>query len=549
MRRTLLPDAAALHLEEVLTDDEAITLVVSTSRATAICPGCGQPATRCHSRRRRTIADLPWQGLAARVELHFRRFYCATPTCMRTTFTEPLPTVVAPYARRSRRLSVLVEVVACALGGEAGARLLADLGLAARPDPLLRLIQATPLPVCATPRVLGVDDWALRRGRTYGTILVDLERRRPVDLLPDRSAATFAAWLKDHPGVAIIARDRGGAYADGARQGAPGAIQVADRFHLVKNLTEVLERVLQRHHAARATAADHLTQAARADAAPAGATADERAPTASQPQAAREQAQRQARRRARYEAVRQLQDQGLGVRAIARQTGLARNTVRRFLAAPTCPARRPRPARATALPPYEGYLQERWQAGDQNAAALQRAIQVRGYTGSVGLVRRLLAAWRGGPGRRGRPPRVAEGTPAAPPPVRARSPRQARWLLLRDAATLAPTDRAYRDQLKADCPEATAARALAQTFHALVRARNHTALAPWLAAAEACALPEFREFAAGLRRDVAAVEAALQHEWSSGQVEGRVNKLKLIKRAMFGRANFGLLRRRVLRAA
>jgi len=135
MRRTLLSDAVALHLEEVLTDDEAITLVVSTSRATAICPGCGQPATRCHSRRRRTIADLPWQGLAARVELHFRRFYCDTPACERTTFTEPLPTVVAPYARRSRRLATLVEAVACALGGEAGARLLADLGLAASHAP------------------------------------------------------------------------------------------------------------------------------------------------------------------------------------------------------------------------------------------------------------------------------------------------------------------------------------------------------------------------------------------------------------------------------
>lgn len=549
MRRTLLPDAAALHLEEVLTDDEAITLVVSTSGATAICPGCGQSSARRHSRRRRTIADLPWQGLAARVELHFRRFYCDTPTCERLTFTEPLPNVVAPYARRSRRLATLVEVVACALGGEAGARLLADLGLAASPDALLRAIAAAPLPAMPTPRVLGVDDWALRRGRSYGTILVDLERRRPVDLLPDRSAATFAAWLKAHPGVAIIARDRGGAYADGARQGAPSAIQVADRFHLVKNLTEVLERVLQRHHTALVTAADRLTRVGRVAAAPSGATTEQSVAAASQPPTAREQEQRQARRRARYEEVRQLQDQGLGVRAIARQTGLARNTVRRFLAAPTCPARQPRPARATALTPHEGYLRERWQSGDQNAAALHREIQVRGYTGSVGLVRRLLAAWRGGPGRRGRPPRVAEGTPAAPPPVRARSPRQARWLLLRDEATLAPADRAYRDQLEADCPEAATARQLAQSFHALVRARDHAALAPWLVAAETCALPEFREFAAGLRRDSAAVEAALTHEWSSGQVEGRVNKLKLIKRAMFGRAGFPLLRRRVLRAA
>ena len=548
MRRTLLPDAAALHREEVLTDDDAITMVVSTSGETAICPGCGRTSARRHSRRCRTIADLPWQGLAVRVELHFRRYYCDTPACERHTFTEPLPTVVAPYARRSRRLATLVEAVACALGGEAGARLLAELGLTASPDTLLRLIQTAPLPVRITPRVLGVDDWALRRGRTYGSSLVDLERRCPVDLLPDRSAATFAAWLKDHPGVASIARDRGGAYADGARQGAPQAIQIADRFHLVKNLTEVLERVLQRHHAALATAAAHRTQAARAAAAPSGAPADAAPLVASQLRTVREQVQRQARRQTRYADVRQLRTQGLGVRAIARETGLARNTVRRFLAAPACPDRPPRPVRATALTPYEDDLRERWQAGCENAAALHRAIQVRGYTGSAGLVRRLLAAWRGGPARRGRPPR-GTGTAPSAPPVRARSPRQARWLLLRDEATLAPTDRAYRDQREADCPEATAARALAHTFHALVRARDHTALAPWLAAAEACALPEFRAFAAGLRRDVAAVAAALTQEWSSGQVAGQVNKLQLIKRAMFGRAGFPLLRRRVLRAA
>lgn len=548
MRRTLLPDAVALDLQEVLTDDDAITMVVRTSGATASCPGCGRTSARRHSRRRRTIADLPWQGLAARVELHFRRFYCDTPTCERTTFTEPLPTVVAPYARRSRRLAALVEIVAFALGGEAGARLLADLGLAASPDTLLRLIQTAPLPVRATPRVLGVDDWALRRGRTYGTILVDLERRRPVDLLPDRSAATFAAWLKGHPGVEVIARDRGGAYADGVRQGAPGAIQVADRFHLVKNLTEVLERVLQRHHAALATAAAQLTRTARAAALVSSTPPDEVPPGGSLPRAAREQAQRQTRRQTRYEDVRQLRAQGCGVRAIARETGLARNTVRRFLAAPTCPAWQSRPARATALTPHEGYLRERWQAGEQNAAALYRELQARGYPGSVGLVRRLLSTWRDSPGRRGRPPRVT-GVVLGVPPVRARSPRQARWLLLRDAATLAPADRAYRDQLEADCPETAVARQLAQSFQTLLRTRNLAALAPWLAEAEACALPEFREFATGLCRDRAAVEAALTQTWSSGQVEGRVNKLKLIKRAMFGRAGFELLRRRVLRAA
>jgi transposase len=559
--RTILPDADTLHLEALLTEGEAVTVVASTARESACCPDCGRASWRVHSRRRRVIADLPWQGLAVRLELRFRRFHGDAPTCERVTFTEPTPTVARRYARRTARLATVVEAVACAVGGEGGARLLAALGIVLSADTALRAIAAAPLPAHPTPRVLGVDDWAKRKGQTYGAIRVDLARHRVVDLLPDRTATTFATWLRDHPGVEVISRDRGGAFAEGGRQGAPAAVQVADRSHLVKNVVEALERVALRHHAALVTAAARLTEEALATHAAAvaaavlspGASAAPAviASAAGETRDAREQAQRRAARVARYERVLALREQGVGVRAIARATGFGRATVRRFLRAGSFPERRPRPPRVTLLTPHEPYLLAQWQAGHQNAAALHRELQTLGFAGSVSLVRDLLAQWRGGPARRGRRPRAAQPQPQAPPPpspVRAPSPRRAAWLLLRAEAALAPTQIAYRAALEAACPEATTARQLAQEWHRLIRARDRAALDARLAAAEASALPEFGEFAAGVRRDDAAVAAALEHEWSNGQVEGHVNKLKLLKRAAFGRAGFASLRRRVLRA-
>ena len=222
---TLLPDADVLHLDALVADERGVTMVVTTTGDTASCPACGHPSARRHSQRCRTIADLPWQGLAVRVELHFRRFYCDVSTCARCTFTEPLPSVVAPYARRTRRLTSLVEAVAVALGGEAGARLLARLGCALSADTLLDAIRAAHEPAVPAPRVLGIDDWSWRRGHRFGTILVDLERHAVVDLLPDRAVDSVVAWLQRHPEITVIARDRSGVYAEAARQGAPQATQ------------------------------------------------------------------------------------------------------------------------------------------------------------------------------------------------------------------------------------------------------------------------------------------------------------------------------------
>jgi len=549
---TLIPDAESVELLEVRADEAGVTLVVRADRPTVCCPDCGLPATRIHSWYQRTPADLPWQGLPVQVLVHTRRWFCDTPDCTRRIFTERFPTLVPPHGRRTARLDTLLTALAFALGGRPGARLLAALGPVVSHDTLITTIRRTDTPAAPTPRVLGVDDWSYRRGQVFGTILVDLERHRPVDVLTDRTAATFAAWLTAHPGIAVIARDRAGAYADGARQGAPAAIQVADRFHLIKNLGETLERLLDRHHrdlraAACAAAAADVPDAVPlplADPPPA------RPPT----RAEREQAQRQARRQARYDAVHQLLDQGVSVRAVARQLGLGRRTVRRLARAEQCPPSRPRAPRPGMLASHEAYLRERWEAGERNTAQLWRELRERGFVGSPGTVRRFLARWRDAPGRPGpRPHGVV--TPAAPPATPAalaprwRSPRQVAWLLRRADEDLTPHQATFLAHLVQQWPAAAEARALAREFDRLMRARDAAALDPWLARAAASELREFAEFAGGLRRDDAAVAAALTEEWSSGQVEGQVARLKLVKRAMFGRANADLLRRRVLRAA
>lgn len=537
----LFPHFAGLRVERLLVLDGVVHLEAHRSAATAHCPTCGRRSRRVHSRYVRRITDEPLGRRPVVVHLRVRRFFCVRRTCPKRTFAEQAPALVQRYARRSTIRHGTLEHIGVALGGRPGARLSAALGRPVSRMTLLRLVRALPLPKGASPRVLGVDDWARKRGRTYGSILVDQERHTVVDLLPERTAAALTTWLQDHPGVEILCRDRAGAYADGARQGAPGAIQVADRWHLLVNLREALERLLTRHHVAvRAAAADLLLDpAVPSTPSPESGLADA-ATTARPTRMQREQAERRAQRQARYTEVRALHDQGLSTRQIARTLRLSRTTVHRFLHTESFPERQSRRPRPSLLTSYESYLRGRWAAGCHNATMLWRELRSQGFTGGRSIVRAPLARWREADGL-ARPP--------APPVLPQFSVRQTSWLLLQSPRDWEPDERAYAEALGQRCPEAGQAGALARGFLALVRQRDHAALQPWVEQAEQSGLPELRGFAAGLRRDWAAVSAGLELPWSNGQTEGQVNRLKLLKRQMYGRATFAFLRHRFLLSA
>jgi transposase len=390
--------------------------------------------------------------------------------------------------------------------------------------------------------VLGVDDWAWRKGQRYGTILCDLERRRPVDLLPERSADSFASWLKAHPGVEIISRDRGEEYIKGARQGAPQAVQVADRWHLLVNVREALTRVVDRHHAKVLEAAKAVAASQEAEHVAVGLPQATPAPEPVLPSRAVAQSQhRRARRLERYQRVLELDGQGVSLRAIARRMGMHRGTVRRWLRTGSFPERARRHA-TSRTDPFVDYLRRRWDEGCHNAARLTEEIRALGFRGSYLMVRRRVAGWRQGgsvPGRSSR----------SEPTVKRPSSRRVSWWLLTEWTDLEPDERGLLDALWSRCPELKTATELAREFAAMVRQRQSGQWDSGMASVQAPGVArELRGFAEGLKQDEAAVKAALSLEWSNGQTEGQINRLKTLKRQMYGRAGFPLLRCRFLQA-
>jgi transposase len=532
---TQLLDLPGFHVDHLTIDGQHITITASPEAPSAPCPTCGTHSSHIHSAYTRFLRDLPWGSRLLQLSLSLRRFRCRAQQCPRQTFVERLGDIAPAYARTTTRFHQRQQRLGLALGGESGARNLPQVGLGTSPDTILRRIRSAPLPSAPPPRVVGVDDWAKRKGHSYGTIMIDLETRRPIDLLADRSADSLAAWLREHPTIEVLSRDRADDYITGATKGAPQAQQIADRWHLIKNLGDALQRMLERHRADLRTAAKQLT-AALAPVPP--ELSPDVAPVLP---AEMPHPQVPTHRQAQFAEVKQLQAQGWSMRQIGRKLGIDRRTVRRYLNAESVPVRM-LPQNTSQAAPYLPDIQALWQAGCRSYQQIWIELRAKGFQGSYSSIRRLLKHYCPEDRRR----MVPDGRGPAQPSVRVRSARQAVWLLVRASDELKSEDLAYRDTLCAICPTAANGRDLAQRFLTMIRERQSDGLDGWLNDAERSGITELRNFARGLRRDYRAVLGALQEPWSNGPVEAHVHRLKLIKRGMYGRANFDLLRQRVL---
>ena len=532
--QALLPDPSCLQLNTVEPQHGGRVLITAgASSSTADCPACHHASHSLHSRYSRVLRDLPWQGSSVDLRLDVRRFRCRSRDCPRVTFAEALPLVCPRYGRQTNRLSETIRLIGYVLGGEAGARLSERLGMKTSPDTVLRRLKLGPSVPVQGAKAVGVDDWAWRKGQRYGTILVNLETHAPIDLLPDRSADSLAAWLESHPGEEVISRDRAGLYADGATRGAPQAIQVADRFHLLCNLTSAVERVLEQKRSALATAVP--SPIAEPSPPPVDST------PAAKPRCEQISEERRQHRVDRYSEVVALSRNGMSQQEISRTLHMGRKTIRRFLRAGQFPERAKPHRKPPGVNAFQEYLTRRWTEGCHNATKLWHEIQDQGYAGGRSTLARFVFTLRT-KGTKYFRKTMAPRQPKAKPP----SPRQAAMLLARRPEKLQPDEQELLARLTACCPEISTLYALTQGFAEVFRKQQEEALQDWLADARRTGLPEIGRFCDGLLRDGAAVIAAVTLPWSNGQVEGQIHRLKLVKRQMYGRAKFALLRRRVL---
>ena len=548
----LLPSPSLLHLDgyEMAMGNRHLTLNLTSTQTKAACPICGQPSYRIHSHYERTIADLPCVAFSLTLIVQVCKFFCSNPDCRRRIFTERLPEVAAPWARKTMRLAEQLQSIGLALGGEAGARLGDRLSYAVCGSTLLNHLNKLKLPDFQTPKVLGVDDFAFRKGHNYGTILVDLETHQPIALLADRKAETLTEWLQAHPGIEVLSRDRSKAYKSAMTEGAPDAIQVADRFHLVKNLSEMLEKAFASYRS-ELKAAEQAQHQATVTEAPKATVLAIAKPTAT------EQSQQRIRQNQRLKieqqkAIKALRAEGWTQTATAQKVGVSPKTVERYSTLPDfpeMPARRPTFGRSI-LDPYKQQLLEWWNEGIREPSILMKLLEPCGFEGSIRTLQRYISSLREA---QGLPPiriKVHRTLPkVADPQTPPFTPRQAAYLVILKPETRQAEESDLLEQLVKQHEDLSLLVELADEFLQLLRQRQPDAFDDWLLKAVGCAIKPLQTFAKGLFDDYAAVKASMMSDVSNGPVEGLNNKLKMLKRQMYGRASLELLAKRFIIAA
>jgi transposase len=548
----LLPHLAVAVVDKAVVHAGLVCIWARARAGGAACPRCGTWCTRVHDSYTRRLADAGIGGRRVVIWLRVRLLRCGNGACEAATFAEQPGGLASRYARRTPLLERELTAVAVALAGRAGCRLAAVLAVEVSRDTLIRVLTALPEPAGGSARVLGVDDFSLRRGSTYATLLVDMEAGVPVDVLPDREAATLEAWLREHPGAEVICRDRAGAYDRAARAGAPDADQVADRWHLWHNLCEHARKAVARHK-------DCLTGPAHACLDQPGQDQDQDRNEPEQEQQEQQEPEREEQEpereeqepereeqepepggvpdgletiiAGRHQAVHQLRAAGQTQAQAAAALGLSLQLTGRYWRAASAgqllAVRGP-----SALDPYKPYLRARWDQGATTIAALQREITALGYPGGY----TTLYAWLG------LLKLAAPARPPAPP-----TPGQVTGWILRDPARLDPAGAAALQVITARCPELDALARHVTGFAKILTGRHGARLDAWMAAVDADpGQPDLQSFTTGIRQDYQAVRNGLTLPWSSGLVEGLNTRTKLLKRQMYGRAAFPLLRKRIL---
>jgi transposase len=499
---TVFSGLSALVIEDVEDAGEVIRVRAMSTGGEVPCPGCDAGTGRVHGYHERTAADVPVDGRRVVVTARLRRLRCPVLGCRVQTFREQVPGTLERYQRRTARMAGQLAVVARELAGRASARLLPALGIRASRDTALRVLLRIPLPPLQVPRVLGIDDFALRRGLVYATVLIDAETGRRIDVIPGRTTDAAGDWLREHPGVEVVCRDGSGAYGEAARRALPSAVQVSDRWHLWHGLGEAIRKEVAAHSACWAKGMP-LQEGKRAE------TTLER-----------------------WQQVHDLRGKGAGLLECARRLGLSLNTVKRYDRASE-PGRLQRVPkyRPTLVDPYRDYLRKR-RAEEPGVPVQQllREIRERGYQGSSNLLVRYINQGR----LDGSQPHL--------------SPRQAARLLLTRPDRLAGGQQETVSRVEAACPEMTALAALIRDFAALLAPDpgNATRLQEWITSARAADLPHVHAFTRGLDLDIQAATAALTLPFHNGRTEGVNTRTKMIKRQMYGRAGFALLRHRIL---
>lgn len=542
----LFPDFPEVLIEQIRVVDE-ITLTLRTTSPTAACPSCGTTSQRIQSRYTRRLYDLPSSGRPVHLLLHVRRFFCKKSTCAQKIFTERLPELCRPHAQRTIRLQEALSQLGLVVGGQSGTRLGSELGISGSRDTILRLVRQHPLPVPPESRIVGLDDWAWKRRRHYGTLICDLERGLPIDLLADRSVESVSAWLQAHPHIDIVSRDGSLEYASAIRKGAPQARQVSDRWHLTKHLADGVSVVLAQCLAEARRAAQTAVPSEEEEESTFSAEEQHPAKTRAAQHA---QHVRQAERLERYESILTLQKQGMLSVDIAMRVGMPERTVRHWLTRGGIPHSRPRRQRQRSIDPYTPYLLQRWNQGCHNGLQLEVELRTKGYKGSQRGMYRYLATLQPSalpPRRHGTASAGAQKASLTPShPLRAISVQQATWLFFRKPDELKEEERENLWLIRQANPQIETAYQLVEMFLQMVREQTGEHLDEWLNAIETSHLKAFESFVTGIRHDKDAVLAGLTLPWSNGLLEGHVNRLKLIKRSMYGRAKFDLLRLRVL---